>query len=101
MKLLAGGTWEKLQAGGLKIPEAQQQLDVEMLSAHNEQLPIRYQYLAVDAFDRALITEGQFAYFRRVDRLEARQIAELLRPYSQDIADGSIIDIDVTQSLGA
>jgi hypothetical protein len=64
-------------------------------------LPIRYQYLAVDAFDRALITEGQFARFLRVDRLEARQIAELLRPYSQDMADGTIIDIDVTQPLGA
>ncbi|HEX3640588.1 MAG TPA: XRE family transcriptional regulator [Ktedonobacteraceae bacterium] len=101
MKLLPGGIWEKLRAGGLKVPEAQQQLDLETFSAHDEQLPIRYQYLAIDAFDRALITEGQFAGFLRVDRLEARHIAELLRQYTQDVTDGTIIGIDMTQPLGA
>jgi Zn-dependent peptidase ImmA (M78 family)/DNA-binding XRE family transcriptional regulator len=101
MKLLPNGIWEKLQAGGLKVPEAPQLLDPKTLSANNEQLPLRYQYLAIDAFDRALITEGRFASFLRVDRLEARHIAELLRPYTQDATDGTIIDADMTQLLSA
>ena len=101
MKLLPNGIWEKLRTSRLKVPEAQQQPDLDTLFAHDEQLPIRYQYLAVEAFDRAFITEGQFASFLRVDRLEARRIAELLRPYTQDATDGTIIDIDMTQPLGA
>ncbi len=98
MKLLPTGIWEKLREGGLKVREAQQQLGLEAIPARDEQLPIRYQYLAVDAFDRALISEGQFARFLGVDRLEARRLAELLR---QQTTDDTTIDLDMTQSLGA
>ena len=62
---------------------------------------MRYQYLAVDAFDRDLITEGQFAQFLGVDRIEARRIAEVLRQHTRDVTDDTTIDLDMTQSLGA
>lgn len=87
MKLLPTGIWEKLREGGFKVREAQQQLGLGALPARDEQLPIRYQYLAVDAFDRALISEGQFAKFLGVDRLEARRIAELLRQHARGVTD--------------
>ena len=67
----------------------------------DEKLPIRYQYLAVDAFDRGLITEGQFAHFLTVDRVEARHIAEVLRQHTSGVTDDTAIDLDMTQSLGA
>ena len=101
MKLLPTGIWDKLREGGFKVREAQQQLGLGAIPARDEQLPIRYQYLAVDAFDRALISEGQFAKFLRVDRLEARRIAELLRQHTRGVTDDTPIDLDMTQSLGA
>ncbi len=98
MRLLPTGIWHKLREGGFKVREAQRQLGLGAIPARDEQLPIRYQYLTVDALDRALISEGQFARFLGVDRLEARRLAELLR---QQTTDDTTIDLDMTQSLGA
>jgi Zn-dependent peptidase ImmA (M78 family)/DNA-binding XRE family transcriptional regulator len=98
MKLLPNGLWDKLSGSGFKVQPIQQP---QSLPARNETLPVRYQYLAVDAFDRDLITEGQFAQFLGVDRIEARRIAEVLRQHTRDVTDDSIIDLDMTQSLGA
>jgi hypothetical protein len=42
-------------------------------------MPLRYQFLALDAFDNGAITEGQLAQFLRVDRTEARQLAQKIR----------------------
>ena len=41
-------------------------------------LPMRYLYLATEAYQRADLSEGQFARFLRMDRLEARRIAHEL-----------------------
>ena len=41
-------------------------------------LPLRYQLLAAEAFQKAQITEGQFAHFLRLDRLSARQVYQSL-----------------------
>ncbi|TMC83902.1 MAG: ImmA/IrrE family metallo-endopeptidase [Chloroflexi bacterium] len=101
LKLLPTGSWDKLRERGLKVREAQQQLGLGAIPERNEKLPMRYQYLAVDAFDQGLITEGQFARFLEVDRVEARHIAEILRQHTSDVTDDSPIDLDMTQSLGA
>jgi hypothetical protein len=55
---------------------------------------VRYPYLAIEALDRQLITEGQFAQFLRVDRLEARRIAEELH---ENLSAGQ----DTPQAQGA
>ena len=101
LKLLPTGIWDKLRARGFKVREAQQQLELGSIPERNEKLPMRYQYLAVDAFDQGLITEGQFTRFLEVDRVEARHIAEILRQHTSDVTDDSPIDLDMTQSLGA
>src|SRR6266568_4257882 len=101
LKLLPTGIWDKLRERGVKVREVQQQLAVGTVPALDEKLPMRYRYLAVDAFDRGLITEGQFARFLEVDRVEARYIAEILRQHTSDVSDNSPIDLDMTQSLGA
>lgn len=104
MQLLPEGIWDKLRANGSTVIGAQQSLELlaaDAKSIQNEQLPIRYQYLAVNAFDRALIGEGRFASLLGVDRVEARSIAELLRQSMQDVVDDIIIDIDLTELSGA
>src|SRR5712692_1943898 len=100
-KLLPNGTWDKLRAAGFKVREARQQFELGAIPVQDEKLPTRYQYLALDAFDQGLITEGQFARFLDVDRVEARKIAEVLRQHTSDVAEDTTIDLDMTQSLGA
>ena len=71
MKLLAMNNWNLLRTSGTKVREAQQQLDYGTIQTRNEDLPLRYQYLALDIFDRGLITEAHFARFLGADRVEA------------------------------
>ena len=87
LKLLPTGTWDKLRHGGFKVREAQRQLGLAAMPAPDEMLPKRYQYLALTAFDQALITEGQLAHFLRLDRLEARRAIETLRESTNGMAD--------------
>jgi Zn-dependent peptidase ImmA (M78 family)/DNA-binding XRE family transcriptional regulator len=99
MRLLPTGTWDKLRAGGFKVREAQKELGLEPLPAHDTSLPMRYQYLAIEAFDRALITEGRFAQFLRIDRLEARRLAEVLREEAVSMLDDTPVSLDLSQPL--
>lgn len=99
--LLSTGTWDRLRLRGFKIREAQQRLGLGAIPARDEKLPARYQYLAIDAFDRGLLTEGQFARLLGVDRIDARITAETLREQASGVTDTSSIDLDMTESLGA
>ncbi len=79
MKLLPSGTWEKLQAKKLEVGKTKEKLGLETIPQRTDMAPIYYQQLAIEALDRGVITEGRFAKFLQVDRLEARGIAQELR----------------------
>ncbi|HEX9989183.1 MAG TPA: XRE family transcriptional regulator [Chloroflexia bacterium] len=99
IKLLRTGTWDILQARGFKVGEARQQLGLVPLPERPDLLPKRYQHLALVALEKGLVSEGQFAHFLRVDRLEARRIAHELRLDTVGTEmDSAIIDFDLTQS---
>jgi len=102
MKLVATGLLDKLRAGGFKIRDAQQVLGLAPIPARESVLPLRYQYLALEALDRELITEGRFARLMQLDRLEARQLVDLLRD-EIGIAEDSDqpVGLDLAQSLDA
>lgn len=87
MKLLPSGTWDRLRDRGLKVRKVQQELGLEEIPQRTDMIPIHYQHLAIEALDQGLITEGRFANFLNVDRLEARRIAEALREYSSGIME--------------
>jgi len=100
MRLVATGTLDKLRAGGFKIREAQKELGLAPIPARDSLLPLRYQYLALEALDRELITEGRFARLMRLDRLEARRLGDLLRDdvgVTED--DDQPVSLDLSQSL--
>lgn len=82
MELLRIGTYEKLRDRGLKVREVQQELGLEEIPQRSDLAPTHYLHLAIEALDRGLITEGRFADVLRVDRLEARRIAQMLRERS-------------------
>ena len=100
LKLIPTGVWDRLQQGDFKVREAQAQLGLGEIPSQDSQLPIRYQNLAVLAFEQGLITEGQLSHYLRVDRLKARSTAENLRRYVSQISDTSKeIELDLTESI--
>ncbi|NET54873.1 MAG: ImmA/IrrE family metallo-endopeptidase [Symploca sp. SIO2E6] len=96
MKLLPSGTWERLSDRGLKVRKVQEELGLEEIPQRTDMIPVHYQHLAIEALDQGLITEGRFADFLRVDRLEARRIAEVLREYSSGMTEEAT-DLDLRQ----
>lgn len=87
MGLLHSGTLERLRDRGLKVRKIQQELGLEEIQHRTDIVPVHYQHLAIEALDQGLITEGRFADFLGVDRLEARRIAEALREHSSGIME--------------
>ncbi len=96
IKLIPSGTVDRLRDRGLKVRKVQQELELEEIPQRTDMLPIHYQYLAIEAFDQGLITEGRFANFLGVDRIEARRIAEVLRDYSSGMME-EIAHLDLRQ----
>ena len=79
LRLLQPGLWSRLKAGGIRVREVQRELGLPAIPGASDLLPRHYQQLAFAALEEALITEGQFAHFLRIDRLTARQRMETLR----------------------
>lgn len=87
MELLPSGTWERLRDRGLKVRKVQQELGLEEIPQRTDITTLHYQHLAIEALDQGLITEGRFADFLSIDRLEARRIAEALREHSSGMME--------------
>lgn len=75
LRLIPLGTWDELQIRGFRVREAQRLLGLAAHEPDEQSLPARYQYLALEAFQRGELSEGQFARFLRLDRLSARALA--------------------------
>ena len=90
LALLPTGSWARLRDRGIKVRKVQQDLGLQETAHRSDQLPVHYQHLAIDALEQGKITEGRFADFLEVDRLEARRIAEELRNHSAGIDDEMI-----------
>jgi Zn-dependent peptidase ImmA (M78 family)/DNA-binding XRE family transcriptional regulator len=100
LRLIPTGTWDRIKDGGFKVQEAKKQLGLGEISSQNDPLPIRYQTLAVIAYDKELITEGQMAQYLRIDRVLARDVAENLRRHiSQTSENNNEIVLDLTESI--
>lgn len=80
MGVLTSGTVNGFKADGLKVRKAQEIAGVTTESLSEEpMLPERYRLLAVLAFLKEEITEGQLAQFLGVHRLAARDVVEEFR----------------------
>lgn len=95
LRLLPGGTWDKLQDRGFKVRKAQDLLRLEPHRYSEQELPPRYQFLAVEAYQRDRLTEGQLAHYLRVDRVEARRIVQKLTTQAYVSQEGAITSLDV------
>lgn len=73
LKRLPYGTWERLKEEGFKVRRAQEMLNLSPQATLVEGMPRHYVTMAVYAFRKGLITEGELARLLRVDRLTARE----------------------------
>jgi DNA-binding XRE family transcriptional regulator len=71
----------------LPVVQPFEELGLEQIPQMIDIMPFHYQHLAIEALDQGLITEGRFADFLCVNRLESRRIAEVLREYSSGMIE--------------
>src|SRR5436309_13391166 len=96
------GTWERLSAEGFKVQHAQRLLGIDANPPLKELLPQRYVSIAVEAFRKGHLSEGQLTRFLRTDRVSARLQVEILEHEIHVENGGNFTPIapDLAQSLG-
>ena len=101
LRLLPGGTWERLHDRGFKVREAQGQLGLSPYPRHERKLPLRFQYLAARAYQEGKLTEGELARLLRVDRVAARRLIQELTQYLLLHDEGQVasFSIDLARSV--
>ena len=95
LRLLPKGTWERLRDRGFKVREAQERLGLGPPPHDDRRLPIRYQLLAVQAYEEEKLTEGVLARLLREDRVTARRIAFELTQSSFLLDEGDLASFSV------
>ena len=86
LRLLPGGAWERLRDRGFTVREVQEELGLPARPHDDRLLPIRYELLAVRAFEEENLSEGELANLLRADRVSARRIVQRLT-HSPDLLD--------------
>ena len=101
LRLLPGGTWDRLKDRGFRVREAQEQLGLSRRSDSDQLLPLRYQFLAIRSYEDGQLTEGELARLLRVDRVTARRTVQRLTHTShlRDEGDLESMSIDLAGSL--
>ena len=99
--LVPKGVLQHLKESRFEARKAEILLGIEDERGDNERFSDRYVSLAVHAFDRGEISEGQLAAFLRCDRVTARQIVEKHLTTTDLSDDGKIflVQLDSHHSL--
>ncbi len=95
LHLIRPGIYERVIANGFSPQEALSLLQLEPRTMSGDAFPLRYKYLATEAFFKGLITEEDYAYFLRTDLVHARHMFQKLRTQSIVTASGEDTMIEV------
>ena len=94
LRLIPGGTWDRLRQERFSARGAPQLLRITSVWTDEDVLPPRYVALAVEAWQLGELSEGQLARFLRTDRLGAREAIQELERLGNDGRDpGESIDL--------
>jgi len=99
LRRLPSGTWAKLEAQGLEVRRAQQLLNIDVSVPVKDKLPRRYQRLAVMAYEKGELSEGQLARYLRTDRVSARLLVEEMTQDFSTEREGNYEDIELDLAL--
>ncbi len=91
LRLLGSGWWGSLRARGLKVELAREALGLVETSRDTELLPRRVRYLAVEAYLKGDLSEGQLAHLLRQDRVTARRTVRALTESADIDGDGRTV----------
>jgi Zn-dependent peptidase ImmA (M78 family) len=96
------GTWDRLEEEGFKPRRAQQLLELNTSIREENMLPRRYLNLAVMAYEKEMLSEGQLSNFLRADRVSTRVLVqEMSRRFSVESEEGGYdnLELDLTQTV--
>jgi Zn-dependent peptidase ImmA (M78 family)/DNA-binding XRE family transcriptional regulator len=75
LRLVTSGTMDRLRQSRFAVREARAIVGLPDRPDSAAMLPVRYVYLALQAYRDGVLSEGRLARFLRVDRVEARGLA--------------------------
>jgi Zn-dependent peptidase ImmA (M78 family)/transcriptional regulator with XRE-family HTH domain len=93
MRLLPSGVLERLKDSGFRVRAAKEELGLADAHLYEDEMPRRYRWLAIQAYEQGRISEGQFARFLRKERLEARQLLEVARREQEGITGAANMNL--------
>jgi Zn-dependent peptidase ImmA (M78 family)/DNA-binding XRE family transcriptional regulator len=102
LRRLPAGTWDRLESEGFKPRRAQQLLGIDANPAEQYLLPRRYLNLAVMAYEKELLSEGQLSRYLRADRVSARVLVEeLSHRFNAETEEGGYesFELDLAQTV--
>lgn len=79
LRQLPVGTFDEAKRCGFAIRQIQAEAGISAPADRQDLFPLKYQQLAFQAVQLGAITEGRFAEFLRIDRVEARRLTRALR----------------------
>jgi Zn-dependent peptidase ImmA (M78 family)/DNA-binding XRE family transcriptional regulator len=101
--LIQRGSWQFLKESKFSPREAAEILRLQPQPINNEPFPERYKYLAVSAYQRGEIGDGDLAYYLRCenDIARAREIASITESSLRDDSSGepTVWRLDFAKSL--
>jgi Zn-dependent peptidase ImmA (M78 family)/DNA-binding XRE family transcriptional regulator len=99
--LIPRGSWDLLKEANLPVRKAEQELGLAPNPATQDVYPERYKFLAVHAYERGELTEGELANFLRCDPVTAREVVLACRTSTEIEADGHPhpMQVDLQRSL--
>jgi Zn-dependent peptidase ImmA (M78 family)/DNA-binding XRE family transcriptional regulator len=100
LKRFPFGTWDSLITEGFKPRKAQEILGIDINSSEIGDLPKRYVNLAVSAFEKEEISEGQLAKYLRTDRVTARLWVDRVSSGYQEGGNEYLrVDVDLSREI--
>ena len=99
--VLPRGVWERLCNQGLKVRQAPEFQVLPLHPSDGGLLPLRYKFLAAQAYEAERLTEGQLARFLRTDRVSARGTFQRLSNTVHVLDGGEVValPIELTASV--
>jgi Zn-dependent peptidase ImmA (M78 family) len=99
LRVLPPGTWDALRHSGANIQAASRLLGIRASAADTKRLPRRFIFLALEAYDRELLTERELADILDQDRLTVRAIIDQLSAQGRDVTEGEDWELPLSRSM--
>ena len=87
LSMIPRGSWQYLKEAKFAPQHAAELLGLQPLPANDDPYPERYKYLAVHAYERGEIGDGDLAHYLRCDIVTAREIVSRTLTSSGEVGD--------------